>query len=58
MRREPDTLKSESHVWKSIMQASSIGRTCDTHDLSHKNNTSDIMLPREIKFEENISFPS
>jgi hypothetical protein len=43
-------VKSESHVWKSLMQASSIGRTCHAHDLSHKKNTSDIMLPREIRF--------
>jgi hypothetical protein len=40
-------VKSESHVWKSLMQASSISQT---HDLSHKKNTSDIMLPREIRF--------
>jgi hypothetical protein len=43
-------VKSESHVWKSLMQASSISRAHHAHDLSHKKNTSDIMLPREIRF--------
>jgi hypothetical protein len=43
-------VKSESHVWKSLMQASSISRARHAHDLSHKKNTSDIMLPREIRF--------
>jgi hypothetical protein len=43
-------VKSESHMWKSLMQASSISRTRHAHDLSHKKNTSDIMLPREIRF--------
>jgi len=33
----------------SIMQASSISQAHHTHDLSHKKDTSDIVLPQEAK---------
>jgi len=32
-----------------IMQASSTSRTHHTHDLSHRKDTSDIVLPQEAK---------
>jgi len=46
---EPDTRSQKVTCGKMIMQASSISRARHTHDLSHRKDTSDIILPQERK---------